>query len=82
MPVLATLLKPVGDEQRRDTTATWHLPRKHDRGAASGAVIEQLQQLVALARTDRADLEVIDDDDVDFGDGRESLAEVPSAWQR
>ena len=48
----------------------------HDRGTRADAIIEQLEQIVALARTDRADGEVIDDEQMYFGDGGETFAEA------
>lgn len=48
---------------------------RQDRRPRPDAVIEEVRQVVALAQTDRADCEVIDDDKLNFGDRGVMLAQ-------
>src|SRR5208283_1743911 len=45
-------------------------------GSGADAIVEQFEQIGALARTHRGDGEVVDQDEVNFGDGCEALAEA------
>ena len=46
-----------------------------DRCAVASAIVEQFQQVVAFARPDRTDREVIDHEEIYLGDGGEAFAE-------
>ena len=47
-----------------------------ERGAGADTIVEQFEQVGALARAHRGDGEVVDQDEVDFSDGGEALAEA------
>ena len=47
-----------------------------ERGAGADTIVEQFEQVGALACAHRGDGEVVDQDEVDFGDGGEALAEA------
>ena len=53
----------------------WQLAR-HDAGSSPDAIVDQLEQIVALPRPDRCNGKIVDDQDVDFGDGGEPLGEA------
>ena len=44
--------------------------------AVDEAVIEEFEQVVAFARSDGIDCKIVDDDEINFGDGGEALAEA------
>lgn len=46
-----------------------------DRCPGPDAVIEQFEQIVTLARSEGTDRKIVDDDQIDFGDGPETLAD-------
>src|SRR5512146_2767034 len=63
---IANVVMPVADGQLAG----------HDASASAGAIIEQLEQIVAFPRSDRRDGKVVDQQDVDLGDGGKTLAEA------
>ena len=42
----------------------------------TNAIVDQLEQIVALARSDGGDRKIVNDQDADLGDGGEALAEA------
>ena len=50
---------------------------RHDAGTAADAIVDQLEQIVALPRPDGGDRKIVDDQHADLGDGGEALAKAP-----